>query len=62
LGFDKATIAAKPRLKFAVSDVSRTANDLRRHGFSLNSAGPCASITDPDGAVIEFMRVDQEER
>ena len=62
LGIENATVAAKPRVEFAVSDVARTVKDLCGRGFRANVTATCADVTDPDGTVIEFMRADREER
>jgi len=62
LGIDNATVVANPRVAFAVSDVARTTKDLRNRGFRVNLNTRCASVMDPDGTLIEFMRVDREER
>jgi catechol 2,3-dioxygenase-like lactoylglutathione lyase family enzyme len=61
LGIANATVAA-PRVAFAVSDVARTAKELGSRRFRANVTATCASIADPDGTVIEFMRADREER
>lgn len=44
----------KPRIEFAVADVPRTRDELRKRGLAVRMSGGAALVTDPDGAVIVF--------
>ena len=56
---ESAAPAAKPQLSFAVSDVERTAKELRRRGLILTGEPFSATVTDPDGTRVEFVSTDQ---
>ena len=47
---------AKPGLMFAVSDLERTAEELRSRGLTVKSAPMAVTVTDPDGVTIVFRR------
>jgi len=52
---DPAAPGWKPRLTFAVLDVRRAADELRKRGIPPRTTGPASvSAADPDGAVIVF--------
>jgi catechol 2,3-dioxygenase-like lactoylglutathione lyase family enzyme len=53
---------ARPRIVFAVPDVARATEELRRRGFTpLVSAGE-VRVTDPDGAIIVFTKEGSDSR
>ena len=45
---------ALPDLIFQVSNIHRTAKDLKKRGFALRVSGEGVYVTDPDGTLIEF--------
>jgi catechol 2,3-dioxygenase-like lactoylglutathione lyase family enzyme len=45
----------KPRISLAVADLARTANDLRTRGVAAHTTNGAVTITDPDGAILEFV-------
>ena len=45
---------ALPDLIFQVSNIHRTARDLKKRGFALRVTGEGVYVTDPDGMLIEF--------
>jgi catechol 2,3-dioxygenase-like lactoylglutathione lyase family enzyme len=53
------TPAAQPRVTFAVSSVRRAEHDLKNRGFKVQKSRHAVSVTDPDGAVIEFCQLSQ---
>jgi len=44
----------KPRIVFSTADLKATARDLRSRGFQPQKGHAAISITDPDGAIVEF--------
>jgi hypothetical protein len=44
----------KPRITFAVVDVRRTEQELRRRGIVPRTTGGTVAITDPDGVLVLF--------
>lgn len=55
IGLEYAASDAKPRIAFAVADLSLAEDELRRRSFALKSAAGSISVVDPDGAVIMFI-------
>jgi len=45
---------AKPRIVFAVPDVARATEELRRRGFTPVASAGAVQVLDPDGAAIVF--------
>ena len=45
----------KPRISLAVTDLKRTADDLRARGIAARTASGAVTVTDPDGAILEFV-------
>jgi catechol 2,3-dioxygenase-like lactoylglutathione lyase family enzyme len=62
LGLESAAPRAKPQLAFAVSDVERTAKELRRRGLIVTGEPFSATVTDPDGTQVEFVSTDRTVR
>jgi catechol 2,3-dioxygenase-like lactoylglutathione lyase family enzyme len=57
-----ASAQAKPRIVFAVPDVARATDELRRRGFApLVQAGE-VRVADPDGAIIVFTKEGPDSR
>jgi catechol 2,3-dioxygenase-like lactoylglutathione lyase family enzyme len=52
---ESATSQIKPRIAFAVTDLARTADDLRARGIAPRTTGSAVTITDPNGAILEFV-------
>lgn len=51
---EATTAGWKPRITLAVEDVGRTAEELKKRGLAARMSGGAVSVSDPDGAVIEF--------
>jgi hypothetical protein len=51
----KAAPDLKPRISLAVADLARTANDFRTRGIAALTTSGAVTITDPDGAILEFV-------
>jgi catechol 2,3-dioxygenase-like lactoylglutathione lyase family enzyme len=47
---------ARPRIVFAVPDVARATEELRRRGFTPLVSASEVRVTDPDGAIIVFTK------
>jgi catechol 2,3-dioxygenase-like lactoylglutathione lyase family enzyme len=45
----------KPRIALAVANLQRTADDLRARGIDSRTTNGMVTITDPDGAILEFV-------
>jgi len=52
----------KPRIVLTVPDLARAAEELRSRAIAVNSSTGSISISDPDGAVIEFIQENSETR
>jgi catechol 2,3-dioxygenase-like lactoylglutathione lyase family enzyme len=50
-----ASPGLKPRISLAVANLQRTADDLRARGIDSRTANGMVTITDPDGAILEFV-------
>lgn len=59
LGLESAAPTAKPTLAFAVSDVGRTAKELRRRGLIVATGHVPETVTDPDGTQVAFVLTDR---
>ena len=53
---DLAPADARPGLRFAVSDLGRTAETLRSRGLAVKAGTGAVSVTDPDGTVLLFVQ------
>ena len=51
---EQIILEQKPRIEFAVRDISRTAEELRRRGLSVQMIEGAAVVVDPDGVAIAF--------
>jgi hypothetical protein len=50
-----ATPEMKSRISLAVTDLQRAANDLRTRGIAPRTTNGAVILTDPDGAILEFV-------
>ena len=57
---ESATPDGKPRIEFAVDDLSRTTAELRDRGLTVRLSGAAALVTDPDGAAVVFTSQEAE--
>jgi catechol 2,3-dioxygenase-like lactoylglutathione lyase family enzyme len=57
LDLEPDTDTWKPRITLAVTDLARTAADLGSRGIAARTGSAAVSITDPAGAIIEFIVV-----
>jgi catechol 2,3-dioxygenase-like lactoylglutathione lyase family enzyme len=55
IDIEAAAPDTKPFIRFAASDLARTEKELRSRGLTPEKNGSSVSVTDPDGAVIEFV-------
>ena len=51
-----STSPAKTRIQLLVPNVERAAEELRRRGLAVQKDRDSVSVTDPDGAIIVFVR------
>ena len=51
---EATTAEWRPRLVFAVTDVKRTADELKKRGVPVEMSGDSVVVRDPDGAILVF--------